>query len=110
MDCQTIPHTQLPNPSRLFTDYLYDFERVSEFYAHRPFAEESYRNAAQAIQYGPELRRRVVEVLRVQNQRLSAPQVTLENLNRLENPNCLAVVSGQQAGLFTGPAFCLYKA
>ena len=109
MDCHCIPHTQVPNSTRLFTDYLYDFARVSEFYEHYPFQEDSFTKAAQAIHYDPELRRQVVAVLREQNQRMSAPEKTMENLARLEQGNCVAVLTGQQTGLFTGPAFALYK-
>jgi len=109
MDCHCIPHTEIPNSSRLFTDYLYDFPRVSEFYAHNPFQDESFSNAAQAIRYDGNLRREVVAVLREQNRRIAAPEKTLQNLSKLENPDCVAVVTGHQAGLFTGPAFGLYK-
>ena len=110
MDCSCIPFTQIPQSSRLFTDYLYDFARVSPFYRFDPFQLESYRKAAESMRYENSLRRQVVAVLREQNRALAAGEKTLESLAKLEQPDCFAVVTGQQVGLFTGPAFALYKA
>ena len=42
--------------------------------------------------------------------RLGAPQASLEAAQRLAHPNSRAIVSGQQAGLLTGPAYTFYKA
>lgn len=44
------------------------------------------------------------------NQRWGAPEETLNNINLLREEDCVAVVSGQQAGLFTGPLYTIYKA
>jgi len=110
MDCHCIPYTQLPHIPRLFTDYLYHYPRVSEFYPLNPFQEESFSQAARSLQYSDALRREMVDVLQEQNQRFSAGEQTFQNLARLEKPDCFAVVTGQQTGLFTGPAFAIYKA
>ena len=50
------------------------------------------------------------EILQDQNQSYGAGARTLENLGRLKDKNCFAVVTGQQVGLFTGPAYTIYKA
>ena len=44
------------------------------------------------------------------NQRWGAGQETLDNIKLLRDEDCIAVVSGQQAGLFTGPLYTIYKA
>ncbi len=42
--------------------------------------------------------------------RLGAPQASLEAAQRLAHPRSRVIVSGQQAGLLTGPAYTFYKA
>ncbi|GIW34443.1 bacillithiol biosynthesis cysteine-adding enzyme BshC [Meiothermus sp.] len=42
--------------------------------------------------------------------RLGAPPASLEAAHRLAHPRSRAMVSGQQAGLLTGPAYTFYKA
>jgi bacillithiol biosynthesis cysteine-adding enzyme BshC len=44
------------------------------------------------------------------NQRWGAGEETLANIELLRDDDCIAVVSGQQAGLFTGPLYTIYKA
>lgn len=42
--------------------------------------------------------------------RLGAPSASLEAARQLAHPDSRAIVSGQQAGLLTGPAYTFYKA
>ena len=103
METHCIRHTELPHTTRLFTDFTYHFDRVSRFYQHHPHDPESYRAAAAAIDYPAERRAALVRVLREQNG--DSPE-----LERLARPETLAVVTGQQVGLFSGPAYTIYKA
>src|SRR5271165_4734384 len=103
MEPECIPHTLIPGTSALFNDYLYDFEKVAKFFPHRPFSLESYTAAGKEVQYPAERRAALVEALRPLNQGSL-------NLDRLAEPGTLAVVTGQQVGLFSGPAYTVYKA
>ncbi len=97
-----VHQTEIPGTSRLFLDYLYHFDRVSQFYA-RPFDDpSSLTSSAQAIQYPEERRRKLVAALRRQNG--DSP-----SLAKLAEPNTVAVVTGQQVGLFSGPEFTIFK-
>ena len=55
-------------------------------------------------------REKVCDALAAMNQRWGAGEATLENIQLLRESDCIAVVSGQQAGLFTGPLYTIYKA
>jgi bacillithiol biosynthesis cysteine-adding enzyme BshC len=108
MDCRALPFSRLPHQSRLFLAYLEDFESVKAFYAHSP-GMESMKDAARRIEYPEERRKIVGDVLRRQNIAFGASSAVMENLTKLEK-GAIAIVTGQQVGLFGGPAFAIYKA
>lgn len=56
-----------------------------------------------------ERRQKIADALKRQNQAWNADSAALENIEKLRNGAC-AVVSGQQIGLFLGPAYTIYKA
>jgi bacillithiol synthase len=103
MKTQCIPHSRLPGTSALFADYLSGFERLSAFYRHGPNDPASIRRAASEADIPLERRLAVVSALR----RINGDSPSLELLAR---PGTVAIVSGQQVGLFGGPAYTLYKA
>lgn len=98
-----IKHTDLPGTSRLFADLLYHFDRVGGFYAHNPGDGDSFERAARQIDYPAERRAAMTKALASQN----PPS---ELLTRFAQPGTLAVITGQQVGLFGGPAYTFYKA
>jgi bacillithiol synthase len=98
-----IRHTDLPGTSRLFTDYSYHFDKVSSFYRHDPHDPESSKRAAAEIQFPDDRRAALVAALKAQNGDSPA-------LQKLAQPGTFAVVTGQQVGLLTGPAYTIYKA
>lgn len=103
MKTQCIPHSRLPGTSALFADYLYNFEPLKDFYRHDPNNPESIRDAAACADIPLERRLAVVSALRRING--NSPSLDL-----LAQPGTVAIVSGQQVGLFGGPAYTLYKA
>jgi bacillithiol biosynthesis cysteine-adding enzyme BshC len=108
MDCRALSFRQLPHQPKLFLEYLDHFERVKAFYAHPP-KMEAVKRAARKLDYPRERRAEVSELLRKQNVALGAGAETLSNLQRLQK-GAVAVVTGQQVGLFSGPAYAIYKA
>jgi bacillithiol biosynthesis cysteine-adding enzyme BshC len=106
----SVPYSRVPNSSTLYLDYLYRFDRLAAFFSGSPFDISSYRTVADRLQDVHRLGRDALQILTRQNQALGAGEATFESLRRLEAPGTLAVVTGQQVGLFSGPAFTLYKA
>src|SRR5258707_8869043 len=108
MDCRVLPLRQLPHQPKLFLEYLDHFEKVKSFYAHPP-AMAAVTGVARKLDYPDDRRAEVTSILREQNIALGAGLEALSNLDRLEK-GAVAVVSGQQVGLFSGPAYSIYKA
>ena len=98
-----IRHTEFPGTSQLFGDLSYHFDRVAKFYPHDPHDPQSFQRAAAQIDYPAERRAAMVAALRAQNG-------DSHSLQQLAQPGTVAVVTGQQVGLFTGPAYTIYKA
>jgi len=108
MDCRPLPFRQLPHQPKLFLEYLDHFEKVKSFYVQPP-AMAAVRRTARKLDYPGDRRAEVSSILREQNTALGAGEETRSNLERLEK-GAVAVVSGQQVGLFSGPAYSIYKA
>ncbi len=108
MECHCISAAELPGTTRLYSAFLSDFPRVTEFYRHPPNVN-GIEEAAREIRLEAPVRHAVVEVLRKQNRMFGADDTTAHNLDRLRD-GAVAVVTGQQVGLFGGPAYSIYKA
>jgi bacillithiol biosynthesis cysteine-adding enzyme BshC len=108
---ETLPFERVPHQTRLFLDYLNDPVALRRFY---PSAVRYHHELPQRI---PDVlaaqrvdRDRLAEALARMNNRWGAGKETLDNIELLRDPETIAVVSGQQAGLFTGPLYTVYKA
>ncbi|MGH9691328.1 MAG: bacillithiol biosynthesis cysteine-adding enzyme BshC [Candidatus Acidiferrales bacterium] len=108
MESQWIPFREIPQTTNFFTSYLENFDRVASYYEHPP-TEAGIDAAARQFQFDPVVRQGVVEVLREQNRCFGTDSATDENLDRL-SAGAVTIVTGQQVGLFSGPAYSLYKA
>ena len=101
---------KIPKTPALLLDYLYHAEKVQPFFPGVSSLE--FSRLPEPDGSWPRLAHRaaLVETLRRQNRNWGASPRTMENLDRLAGDHCRAVVTGQQVGLFTGPAYTIYKA
>src|SRR5579863_6559278 len=108
MGCISIPFQRLPHQPKLFLRFLNDFSSVSQFYPHPP-SLKAIQQAASSLDYPEDRREAVAAILRETNASLGSGEATTKNIDRLAN-GAVAVLSGQQVGLFGGPAYAFYKA
>jgi bacillithiol biosynthesis cysteine-adding enzyme BshC len=108
---ETLSFERIPHQSKLFLQYLRDPLTLRKYY---PSAVRSHHELQGRV---PEVlathrtdRTALCDALREMNTSWGAGEATLANIELLRDEGCVAVVSGQQAGLFTGPLYTIYKA
>ena len=97
--------------NKLYTDYVFDFQKLSDYFNHDYREIKSYIKRIDEIEesYDDNLRKGLVEILDDYNSGLGAGRKTLDNIRKLGESGTVIVVGGQQPGLFTGPLFIIYK-
>ena len=108
---ETLSFERIPHQSRLFLDYLRDPLALRRFYPSAiRFHHELPQRAPEVLAAHTTDRKVLCDALSEMNVVWGAGAETLANIELLREADCLAVVSGQQAGLFTGPLYTIYKA
>jgi bacillithiol biosynthesis cysteine-adding enzyme BshC len=103
MLCGCVRQTELPHSSPLFIDAVYHPERTAPFYGDRRHDFESVLTASRKVDFPENRRAALIAALRAQNP--DSP-----SLEKLAQAGTVAIVTGQQVGLFSGPAYTIYKA
>lgn len=108
---ESLPFDQIPQQSKLFLEYLRDPTSLRRFYPEAVrYHYDLPARAERVLSSHVTDRGRLCDALERMNRGWSAGEKTLANISLLREADCLAVVSGQQAGLFTGPLYTIYKA
>jgi bacillithiol synthase len=103
MECSCVHQTLIPGTTKLFADYLYHFDRVKSFYPSHFTDADNLAASAKRVNFPEQRRALLIGALREQNGDSPA-------LAKLAEPGTVAVVTGQQVGLFSGPAYTIFKA
>lgn len=107
---QFVSFCDIPGVTPLFVDYLYRFQRVKHLYADvdlRPEALIAYASTVTRLAFPRDL---LVTVLLEQNHRFGSGPETIAAIEELGDSSSVAIVTGQQPGLFTGPIYTILKA
>jgi bacillithiol biosynthesis cysteine-adding enzyme BshC len=94
--------------SELYQTYVSNFARLSDFYETDPFSLDECSQKADSLKFDGG-RKQVVALLKQFNKSFSPHKAVFKNIRRLENPQSLALVTGQQLGLYGGPIYTFFK-
>lgn len=110
MSVDAISFDEIPRTSRLFHDFLYNFSRVERFYQSEGREIDSLVARTGIVSAQTFARDAVADVLVDQNRKAGASEIAIGNIERLRQKDSVVVITGQQAGFFTGPLYTVYKA
>ena len=108
---ESLPFAGIPHQSKLFLDYQNDAPNLQKFYPSKIGSHTQIgQNAAEVLQNYTTDRAILGDALKETNKSFGAGEKTLENIELLRQDDCVTVVTGQQAGLFSGAIYTIYKA
>ncbi|HYK89936.1 MAG TPA: bacillithiol biosynthesis cysteine-adding enzyme BshC [Acidobacteriota bacterium] len=105
-----LPFSRIPSQSSLFLNYLDLNPAAVSFYQHAPTFQALVALARAGLGHNVVPRPEINSILSRQNERFGGDARCRQHIEELSRPDCFAVVTGQQAGLFTGPLYTIYKA
>ncbi len=94
----------------LVADYAFEYAKVGDFFAGDPRDAHAWREAIARTRAHARSRDTIADIVQAQQRRRGAPAEAVAATARLRDPQTVAIVTGQQAGLFGGPLFTLLKA
>lgn len=106
-----LPFASIPHQSKLLLEYLCDPLALKEYYPNavaRPTDVGTFAPTVLADYFTD--REALCDALNDINSSIGASAATMVNIELLRRPDTVAVLTGQQAGIFTGPLYTIYKA
>ncbi|MEO8648341.1 MAG: bacillithiol biosynthesis cysteine-adding enzyme BshC [Acidobacteriota bacterium] len=108
---ESLRFSSIPGQSELFLDYLSDPTALRSFYPSAVVQNNEIAGRTSNVLNAYSTDRQVLcDVLSDQNRAFGASEKTFTNIETLRRSDAVAVLTGQQAGLFLGPLYTLYKA
>ena len=101
-----VPITATPGVTGLFTDFIGGSDRIRSFYPHGYSVDAVADFARSHAELRAGTREQLAATLEAQQNRWGLDVWAVDKLRR----GAVAVVTGQQAGLFTGPMYSVFKA
>ena len=108
---ESLPFANVPHQSKLFVEYQQNSRGLQRFYPSAARSHTELSNAAHDVLANYRTDRDLLcDALAAANKSFDAGAKTLENIELLRAPDCVTIVTGQQAGLFSGALYTIYKA
>ena len=107
---QDIPFRAIPGQTSLFLDYLDSAPPALRFYSHAPTIGNLEQFARYGLAHLRFPRKEIASILKRQNELYGSNPGILDQIEELAKPDSVAVLTGQQVGIFGGPLYTIYKA
>ncbi|MBN2572458.1 MAG: bacillithiol biosynthesis cysteine-adding enzyme BshC [Ignavibacteriales bacterium] len=102
--------SDIPKHQSLFLDYLYEFENVKKYFNNDFRNKEKYFDIFNHLSEKERPHREIIaDIIKEQYSNYSVSDLTKENIKKIKSNKTIAVVTGQQIGLFGGPLYTFYK-
>ncbi len=106
----TLPYSIIPGMSKLFIDYCAGEADIRRYFMGHFTDVMAYETHLQILEQREHPREELCSALARQQEAFGSGEAALANVARLNEPTTFAVLTGQQAGLFLGPMYTIYKA
>lgn len=105
-----INFSDIPTHQNLFLDYIHEFSNVERFYGKNFRDVEKYLPLFQRLsERNMPNRSSVANIVKAQYINHKISKQTQQNIDLLYSDKTIAVVTGQQLGIFGGPLYTLFK-
>ncbi len=98
------------NSSKLILDFINNNENIRNFYPLHFKDESSWNQIIESVKGRNVDYNEISKILKRQNIAFGAEQQTIDNIDKLSSNNAFVIITGQQATIFTGPLYTIYKA